>query len=150
MAGGIKLNLKGFEKMLESIQEAGGNLDNSAQRAIKAAAEITEKELRNEATASGVPSDITSKIRSTTTTEGGRYEASVGWEMKSYNPKDPDAGHIAAFLNYGTVRRVTRKGYNRGAIQGRQFISRAKRKARPKVKALQQEIFKKALEGLSK
>lgn len=150
MAGGIKLNLKGFEKMLESIQEAGGNLDNSAQRAIQAAAKITENELRNEASASGIPTDITNEIRSKTTKEGGRYEANVGWEMGSYNPKDPDAGHIAVFLNYGTVRRVTKKGYNRGAIQGRQFIRRAKQKARPKVRAAQQKVFERVMGDLKK
>lgn len=150
MAGGIKLNFKGFEKLLESIQEAGGNLDNSAQRAIREAAKITENELRAEATASGIPSDITSKIRSSIRKDGDTYEAEVGWEMGTYNPRDPSPGHLAVFLNYGTVRRVTKKGYNRGQLKGRQFITRAKRKARPKVKALQKEIFEKALEGLKK
>lgn len=152
--GGIKINLKGFEKMLEQLQEAGGDVSRAANSAIKESAKIVESELLTTAAESGVPSDITSEIRTHTKQEGDRYEAEVGWNMEGYNPKKPSAGYKAVFLNFGTVKRRTLKGYNRGALEkptrNQQFIYKAKKNARPKVKKVQQEILKKALGELEK
>lgn len=152
--GGIKINLKGFDKMLAEIQEAGKDVSAAAKKAVRESAQVVEDELRSAADASGVPSDITRKIRKKTTTEGDRFEAEVGWELNGYDPKNPSEGYKAIFLNYGTVRRQTAKGYIRGAITKRtpdqQFIHRAKKAARPKVRKLQQEILKKALGDLEK
>lgn len=149
---GIKLNLKGFEKMLEDIQAAGRDADAAAAQAITESAQVVETELRAATKAAGVPDDITSEIRKKQTHEGDRYEAEVGWELGTYNPKDPSAGYKAIFLNYGTVRRKTRRGFNRGAIpkrsQDQQFIYAAKKRARAKVRKIQQELLKRALEEL--
>lgn len=152
MAGGIKLNLKGFEKMLEDIQAAGKDVDRAAADAIRESAKVVETELRAETSASGVPADITSEIKSQTSSSGDRYTANVGWQLGTYNPQNPSAGYKAIFLNYGTVRRTTRAGKNRGAItkrtQSGQFIYSAKKKAQPKVRKIQREILKKALGDL--
>lgn len=152
MGGGIKINLKGFEKMLEDIQAAGRDADTAAAQAIAESARAVETELRAQAAASQVPDDITSEIRRETSHSGDRYSAAVGWKLDTYNPRDPSAGYKAIFLNYGTVRRYTRRGFNRGAIhkrsQDQQFIYAAKKKARAKVLKIQQEMLKKSLEEM--
>ena len=47
--GGIKINLKGFDEMLENIKNAGGDVNQAAERALTASAKIVENELRTEA-----------------------------------------------------------------------------------------------------
>lgn len=152
--GGIKINLKGFDTMLENIKNAGGDVNQAAERALTASAKIVENELRSEAAAKGVPIDITSEIRTRTSESGDRYEAEVGWNMDGYNPQEPSAGYKAVFLNYGTVRRQTRKGYNRGEIhkpsRAGQFIYTAKRKSQKKVKEAQQKILERVMGDLQK
>lgn len=152
MAKSIKLNLKGFEKMLADIQAAGKDVDAAAAQAIKESARVVDSELHTEAAASNVPDDITEQITTQTTQSADTYSASVGWKLGTYNPQNPSAGYKAIFLNYGTVRRQTRRGYNRGAIQKRavnqQFIYRAKQRAAPKVRKIQREILRKALGDL--
>lgn len=150
--GGIKINLKGFEKMLEDIQAAGKDADAVAAQAITESAQVVEEELRAATKSAGVPDDITNAIRKKKTHEGDRYEAEVGWELGTYNPKDPSSGYKAIFLNYGTVRRRTRMGFNRGAIPKRttdqQFIYAAKKRSRAKVRKIQQEMLERALRDL--
>ena len=152
--GGIKISLKGFDRMLEELQQAGGDVDRAASSAIRESAKIVEDELQAAVTASGVPSDITSEIRTNTSKEGDRYEAEVGWIMENYDPKKPTAGYKAVFMNFGTVKRYTRKDHYRGEIQkqprAQQFIYRAKKNARPKVKKIQRQEILKALGGLEK
>lgn len=146
MAGGIKLNLKGFEKMLEDIQAAGKDADAAAAQAISESARVVDAEIRAQAAASHVPDDITGEIRHATSQSGDRYTAEVGWRLDTYNPRDPSAGYKAIFLNYGTVRRRTKRGYNRGAIrkrsQNEQFIFRAKKQARAKIRRIQQDVLR--------
>lgn len=151
--GGIKINLKGFDKMLENIKAAGGDVDRAAREAIEESAQIVEAELISATKASGVPSSITDGIKKKTSHSGDRYSAEVGWELNEYDPKHPSTGYKAIFLNFGTVRRQTAKGLDRGAIPKRtkdqQFIYRAKKAARPKVKKAQEKILKKAMEDLT-
>ena len=150
--GGIKINIKGFEKMLADIQAAGRDVDAAAAQAINESARVVDAELRTEAAESNVPDDITQQITTHTEQGADRYSAEVGWKLDTYNPQNPSAGYKAIFLNYGTVRRHTRLGHNRGAIPKRavnqQFIYRAKQRAAPKIRKIQNEILKKALGDL--
>lgn len=153
MAGGININLKGFEKMLTALQDAGQNVDQQAKRATKESARIVEQELREQCQTAGVPESITREIKTTTSTEGdGRYSAKVGWKLGNYDPHNPSEGYKAIFLNYGTVRRQTKSGKNRGEIhkpaQSQQFIYAAKKKARTKVKKLQKQMLEEITGGL--
>lgn len=153
MASGIKLNLKGFEKMLAAVQDANRNVDQLAKRATEESARIVEQELREQCQEAGVPDDITREIKTTTSTQGdGRYSAQVGWRLGNYDPRNPSAGFKAIFINYGTVRRQTRRGENRGEIRKRarsqQFIYAARKKAQTKVKKLQKQMLEEITGGL--
>lgn len=152
---GIKLNLKGFDRLLEQLQAAGKDADRAAAETIKESARVVSDVLHEEAQAHGVPDDITSKIRTeTANSRSNVYSAQVGWKMGNYDPRNPSAGYKAVFLNYGTVRRQTKAGKNRGAIrkrpQAQQFIYAAKKKARSRVNRLHKEMLRRALEGIGK
>lgn len=160
---GIKLTLKGFEKMLEDLHAAGGDVDKAAKRAVDEGAKIVEQELKAECAASGVPSSVSSEITTTIEGSGNRYSAKVGWKMGNYNPNDLSAGYKAVFLNYGTGKRQTKNenvraavygewatlGRNRGQMQPRGFITRAKENSRKKMRKVQKQILEEALKELS-
>lgn len=150
----LKIKINGFEKMLEHIQEAGKDVDTAAAQAIKDSASIVETELKASCAASNVPGSITREIRKKTSASAGTYSAEVGWELGAYNPKNPSTGYKAIFLNYGTVRRQTARGKNRGAIEKKpptqQFIVRAKKAAKPKIRKAQQRIIEKVKGDIGK
>lgn len=149
MAKGISLSLKGFDKLLEQLKEAGKDVDTEAARLIKEDAAIVDTELKAACKASNVPNDIINEITKTVQGSLNVYSAEVGWKLGNYNPKNPSAGYKAIFLNYGTVRRHTAKGYDRGEIPkkptAQQFIAQAKRKAKTKISKRHKEMLKKML-----
>ena len=149
MAKGISLSLKGFDKLLEQLKEAGKDVDTEAARLIKEDAAIVDTELKASCKASNVPNDIINEITKTVQSSLNVYSAEVGWKLGNYDPKKPSAGYKAIFLNYGTVRRHTAKGYNRGEIPkkptAQQFIAQAKKKAKTKISKRHKEMLKKML-----
>lgn len=161
---GIKVNLNGFDALLEQIQKAEGNLDSAALRTVEAGAKIAEDALRTECAASAVPASVTNGISTKITQNGNRTSAHIGWEIGAVDIKNPSAGLKAIFLNYGTPRgrytkaeaavpsNKTESGWatttDRGKIIGRGFIGRAKKKARPKIKKAQEEALREILKGL--
>ena len=152
MGAGLKIKLTGFDELLAAVKKASGDVDRAASKAIKESARIYEQELRIAAHNAGVPQDIISQIKSETSEQNDRYSARVGWRLGAYDPANPSAGYKAMFINYGTVRRITRQGWNRGQIakptKQRQFITIAKRKANTRIKRLQQDIIKQVQEDL--
>ena len=149
----VTITLKGFEKMLKNIENAGKDADKAATRAITESVKVYDTELHTAAQTHSVPSDIISAITSRTYKEGNFYGGRVGWEVGAYDRRNPSAGMKAIFLNYGTVRRQTKKGYNRGAIDKndgskRGFIDAAKRSARAKIKKVQKQIIDEVMEDL--
>lgn len=149
MAKGISLSLKGFDKLLSQLKEAGEDVDAEAARLIKEDAAIVDTELKAACKASNVPNDIINEITKTVQSSLNVYSAEVGWKLGNYDPKNPSAGYKAIFLNYGTVRRHTAKGYDRGEIPkkptAQQFIAQAKRKAKTKISKRHKEMLKKML-----
>lgn len=141
MAGGIKLKLTGFDKLLEKVQEASKDASRAAAKVVDESSKVIEAELKNEASASGLPTSLTGEITREVTAEGDRYSASTGWKLGNYDPRNLSAGYKAIFLNYGTVRRQTKTGKDRGQLEKRDFINRAKKAAKPKVKKLQKQII---------
>lgn len=159
---GIKLDLKGFSKMLEELQRAGGNVNQAAQRAIDESAKIVESELKAACDSSGVPASVSSEIRTKTEGSGNRYSAEIGWELGTYNPQNLSAGYKAIFMNYGTGHRSIRQeklraqiggqfrtlGQNRGQMTALQFIAAGKKASKPKVKKIQKQLLDDVLKEL--
>lgn len=150
----LNLNLSGFEKMIANLDLASRDIDRAANSAIKESAKVVETELKSEAASKGVPSDIIQEIKTSTKHESDNYSAKVGWELESYDPRNPSAGYKAIFLNFGTVRRQTKAGKNRGEIpkrtQEQQFIYSAKKKARTKVRKVQKGVLEQIMRDLDR
>lgn len=162
--GRIKLQLKGFDDLLEQIQSAGGDVNQAAERCIRESAQIMHNSLVAEMNSSGVDGGLVGRIpQPEITANGNRYEAKVGYKMGGYDPNNPSDGYKVAFLNYGTANRTTGQGKeramiggrwvtlgaNRGNLAERGFIARAKESARPKIKKAQRETLKSILKKVS-
>lgn len=161
---GIKLNLKGFEEMLEQIEAAGGKAETAARATVTECAKVVETELHAACDAAGVPASVSSEIGVDITSNGNRISAKVGWKKGSFDPNNLSAGYKAVFLNYGTPRRSVKTsgkharidgdwktlGRNRGAITERGFIQAARDASRPKVRKIQKQKLDEILRGLKK
>lgn len=137
------LTLKGFDKLLQQIQAANGNVENAVVDAMQKSVDIVYRDLQEEAHAVGVPDSITQAIKKEPVKVEGNYiSGAVGWKLGQYNPRDLSQGYKAVFLNYGAVRK------NRGTIAARGFIAAAKEKSKKNVKAVQRKTFKEIIKGL--
>lgn len=142
----IKLQLKGFDDMLESIQAAGGSIDRATDSCMRQSAQIMQTELQTEMRSTGVDGGLVSRMpQPEISVDGNRHTAKVGYKMGDYNPDDPSDGYKAAFWNYGTPNRT-----KHGKVAAHGYISRAKKKATPKIKKAQQQTLEKILERVSK
>lgn len=141
----IKLNFDGFDELIKEIEAAGGTAERAANSALSKSAVIMENELRSElnaATESGLAQRMP---RFTIKNENGSFRAEVGFQATPYSPGDPSDYHKAVFLNYGTP---DRQKHGKEAARG--FITKAKRRARPKIKKAQQEALETILKRLQK
>ena len=141
----IKIKLEGFDELLQQIEAAGRAADSAAESAVKAGAQVMQQELKsalNAATESGLANRLpVPEIKKS----GNQVSASVGFQSTPYNPNNPSDYHKAIFLNYGTP---TRKLH--GQEKARGFITKAKRRARPKIKKVQKEALEKILARLQR
>ena len=136
------------QKMLNKINKANGNVDKAVYGAAKAGANAYEAALKTTCKMSNVPDSVTNYIESEIKQSGNRTTAIVGWRLQNYDPTNPSAGFKAIFLNYGTPRRTTNTGANRGAIVGRGFIGKAKKMSKGEIEQAQIEFLKEVMKGL--
>ena len=145
MASKSMLQLKGFSALLESIQKAGGSIDQAADSCVRQSAQIMQSELEAQMQAAGVDSDlINSMPPPQITVDGNNYGAAVGYKKGNFDPSNPSDGYKVVFLNYGTPRRT-----KHGKVAARGFIQKAKKKARPQIKKAQKETLDKILGRLA-
>lgn len=145
---GISIKLDGFEEMLERIEKASGKADKVARQVVKKSAEIVEAELKAECTRQNIPDSIINAITTEIENSATTASAQVGWKLGSSDPKKPAIGYLAVFLNYGSEKRTTKRGSNRGRLIGKKFIATAKKKASKKVKALQKQMLEEIMKEL--
>lgn len=143
------LQLKGFDDLIAEIQRAGGSVDNAVVKAMNESVNVVEQQLQSECARVGVPSTVSGEIK----VEAPKMThdvcaGAVGWKLGAYDPQNPSAGYKAVLLNYGTIRRKTKTGADRGAIKARGFITNAKKKSKKQVAAIQKKTFDEILKGL--
>lgn len=140
----IKLKLTGFDDLLNDIQKSGGSIDKACETTMKQSAKVMETELKSAMTNANVsPALINRMPKYELQKEGNRYTAKVGYRGTQYNEKNISDYHEAIFLNYGTPKRT-----KHGKIKARGFVAKAKKRAKPQIKAQQKETLEKILNDL--
>lgn len=163
MAGSSVLEISGFDDLIQKINNSKMNSTKVAHQVAKAGANAAKNLLISECKASGVSNNLISGIRIKEKILGDSVSEQVGWDVPGYNPRNIADAYKVIFLNYGTSRRTTRKskqrimlfdgswitlGNDRGAMISRNFIGRAKSKAKKTIKKAQVECVKKILREL--
>lgn len=150
----VRLTLSGFDKYLDELRKAGANVQKVTEDTLLESAEIFKKELVKNVNASPMSNDTKDRMNEDMIepriihSSDQIVVAETGYKMGDYNPKDLSGGFIAQFNEYGTVRRKTRKGANRGSLEELEFTRRAHKASNPKIKKLQKSILTEALKGL--
>lgn len=152
------LQLSGFESFLEDLQEAGAKMDVEGRKCFEKCAENLYDELYKKAEQAGLDNGLLDQIDEhfIELEDANVWSYEVGWKKqraKKDNPL-PDTYKVM-FYNYGTPKRTTRLGYNRGAepahpIGSHGFIKKAKTAAANKNRKLQRQTLEKILGGLKR
>lgn len=144
MGSKIRLQLKGFDSLLEEIQKAEGNINQVVNDCMQKEINITKQCLVEECVKSNVPDSITKEIMSEPIKwENDRASSAVGWKLGAYDKNNPSAGYKAVFLNYGTPNRK-----KHGKVKAIGFIGKAKRKAAKLAKKEHEESLNRILGDL--
>lgn len=132
----------GFDEIMSQIEELGGNIEEITKKCVLQAQQVMAEELKKEIKNSGIES-LADRVPDPNVYYGkNRFSARVGFKVGDYNPNNISDGFKAIFLNYGT--------YDGKVIEGRYFIKKAKKNARPKIRKLEEETIKKVIEVLKK
>lgn len=135
------LQVKGFESLLDKVKTAQGDIVSATTKLANESVDIIYDDLKSSAAAAGVPKSVTDEIKKERAAwQGNICSAGVGWKLGSFDSNNPSQGYKAIFLNYGTPRRS-----RHGKIQGRFFITRAKKISKRKVKKAQEETVNKII-----
>lgn len=146
----VTLTLKGFDALLEQIQEANGSIKAATERALEAGAKLISDDIRAGATARKIPTG--NMITPKTEWNGNRASIKAGFELGSYDPRNPSDGYKALFIEYGSPadggNRTTKAGKNRGRVNADPFIRPALTRNKKAVQAAQQKALEQILSDL--
>lgn len=150
------LQLQGFEDFLDRLQEAGASMENEGRKCFEKCAENLYDELYDKAQKAGLDNRLLEQIDETFIENQNaniwRYE--VGWKKQKPTATNPlPDTYKVMFYNYGTPKRTTKTGANRGEesahpVGSHGFIKKAKLAVRNRNKKLQKETLEKILGGL--
>ena len=146
MAGKVKLTLKGFDLLLDQINEAGGSIESATERALESSAQLVTQEIRTGAQQRNLDTD--SLINPKPKWSGNRCSVEVGFELGAYDSKNPSNGYLALFKEYGTAKRSTSKGANRGKVTADPFIRPAITDNKKAIHKAQETALERILKGL--
>lgn len=140
----IKMKLDGFDELLKQIEKAGGSAQSASTKAMQNSAQIMDAEMRAQMSKSNVPANLIAEMPPPSIeNEFGKITARVGYRKGAYDPHNLSTGYKVLFLNYGTPNRT-----QHGKVEARGFIQKAKRRAKPKIKKVQESTLKDILKGL--
>lgn len=138
MAGGIKLDLKGFAEYAQKVQDAGASVDATADIVIRSSANIMKTEYQTAMASTGTSGSLIGRMPAPEIEKSGnKSTAFVGYHKGAYVPNNISDGYKAVFLNYGTPR-----------IKPRKFIDMAKKSAKPKIRKDMQKVIDEVVERL--
>ncbi len=150
----MRLQVKGFDDLLERVKRAGGDIDSAARECMEKSVRVLESNLKREAEASGAP---TSTVSHSVTSNGNRISGETGWKLGEYDSSNPSEGYEAMFREFGTGKhsargkgkdRETAAGHNRGSTEPRPFMEQARKKSVKPIRALQEETLQNIIKEL--
>ena len=160
----LKLTLKGFDDLLEQINESGGEIRTATEKALKSSANLLTNEIRSGAAQRNVPT--TDLINPTPKWNGNRCSVEVGFTLGAYDSKNPSSGYLALFKEYGApagggVRTVKEPGIvarvdgdfktldkSRGSVSANPFIRPALEQNQKAIRKQQEAALNEILKGL--
>ena len=145
----LTLKIEGFDEMIKKLQKAGRDVDIEVEKCFSKCAKTVTDTLVEKARGAGLAESLVNKIEREKWHKFGVFHFSVGWKKvkPSVGNPLPDV-YIVMFFNYGTPRRTTKDGENRGEIKGRRFIKKAKMSAWNKVKKIQRDFIAQTMNDL--
>lgn len=136
--GKTMLTIHGFSEMAEMLQQLEKRgVDEITTKLFDESCAIVKNAMDTFAQQS-IPADLAAKQTAFKVRRGNVFMFAYGFD-RNRNPED---FLKACYLNYGTPRRATAKGANRGEVQARGFISNAKRSAAQKMNARKKAMLK--------
>lgn len=143
---GQMVTIHGFTEMAEMLQQLEKRgVDDATGKVFDECCDIIETAVDTYAQQS-LPADLAAKKTRFKVKRGNVFMFSYGWDR---NANLADFLKVC-YLNFGTPKRQTKEGYNRGEIKARGFLSNAKRSAAQKINAKKKNMLKEILGGGSK
>lgn len=139
---GQMVTIHGFAEMAEMLaQLEKRGVDEVTEKLFDESCDIVKNAMDTYAR-QNIPADLAAKQTAFKVKRGNRFMFAYGFDRN----KNPDDFLKACYLNYGTPKRTTAKGANRGEVQARGFISNAKRSAAQKMNARKKAMLKELLQ----
>ena len=132
------------KRLLKTLAKYQGDVIAKTEECVEKSARIYESELRSLAS-QHLDSDIVSDI--TVSFEKNEFEMGtrIGWtKNEEFNPDHVTNVYKAIFANYGTPKRFTKAGAERGSIDSTGFLKQAKENVKDTIHKLQKDIIKQA------
>lgn len=144
------LELKGFDEYIQNLQDVGGKLEREGKECFLECTKEVTTQLRKKSKEAGLKDSLRNTMKSETILHdsAGVWYFEAGWQKGKPNYKNLSDAYKVLFYNYGTPRRSTKKGANRGKIQAHGFIGNAKRAAYRRCKKIQSEFLANVTKGL--
>ena len=160
----LKLTLKGFDDLLEQINESGGAIRTATEKALESGANLLTNEIRSGAAQRNVPTD--DLINPAPKWNGNRCSVQVGFKLGAYDSVNPSSGYLALFKEYGApagggVRNVKESGIvakvegefktlnkSRGSVNADPFIRPALEQNQKAIREAQKTALERILGGL--
>lgn len=140
----MSIEFEGFNDLIKKIEKAGGSIHRTSKTCMELSARIMDTELRNGMAKAGVEPDIIAEMPAPTVeVDHGLITARVGYKKGAFNPDSLTTGYKVVFYNYGTPHRT-----EHGQMPRKNFIVKAKRRAKRKIKKQEEEALHKILKGL--
>lgn len=139
--------------MLETLQQAGKDIDFEAEKCFSQCCKVVTEQLKEKAANAGLDPHLMQKIVREKWHKGNTFHFEVGWKKVAKNNPLPDTYKVM-FYNYGTPSsRFTKKGYYRGKeeahpIGSHGFIKKAKIASVTKCRKIQKQFLADALKDL--
>ena len=152
------LQLQGFDEFLERLQEAGVAMETEGRKCFEKCSENLYDELYLKAQKAGLDNRLLEQMihEEVENKSANVWRAEVGWKKQKPTTGNPlPDTYKVMFYNYGTPKRSTASGANRGKVDAHPvgshgFIKKAKLAAARRNKKLQAATLEKILGELKK